>query len=383
MWLIGSMTADPDADMPQQTAFVEQGTFLDEVSASGKLKPLSSVIATPEVEGIVGEVWVSEGDVVTQGQVLYTIVNDELDKAIVQAQQGIDEAYNSVVLAQIAVDDAYHAKQVGSSYVPEEGEQAFDSRQADSAIRQAELSLSSAWTAYSNAQSTYDDAVATAAKRTVVSPINGSVVAVNIEPGKSLMSSGDSSASIPVQIADLSSMVVSVEVNEVDILKISAEQTATLSFSAIPDLIQEGKVIRIATVNTGSGDMGMGGGTVTYTVDIIIYEPDPRLKPGMTVKATIESQRIDNVLLVPLSAVTALSETEGLVYVVDPENPDAAPEECKVEILASNGLTMAVKGKLTQGDELLIAGDMGMMDMDTSASGLTVEVGSATMTTVE
>lgn len=384
MWLVSSMTADPNADIPLQTAYVEQGLFLDEVSASGKLKPISSVIATPEVEGIVGEVYVSEGDIVTEGQVLYTIVNDELDKAITLAQQGINEAYNAVVQAQIAVDDAYYAKQLGSSYVPEEGEQPFDTRQADSSIRQAELSLSSAWTAYSNAEAEYNDAVARAEKRTVLSPITGSVVAVNIEPGKNLMSSGGSSVTTPVQIADLSSMLVSVEVNEVDILKISADQTAQLTFSAIPDLVQTGKVIRIATVNTGGSegmDMGMSG-TVTYTVDIIIEEPDPRLKPGMTAKASIESQRIENVLMVPISAVTLLSETEGLVYVMNADDPDN-PEERSVEILASNGLTMAVKGKISAGDELIAGGDMGMMEMDMSSGGTVVMSDSSGQVIVE
>lgn len=370
-WFFASSAAGPTDDAPLPTALVERGTFSDAVSASGKLTPVSSVSATPEVDGLVGEVLVSEGDTVTAGQTLYTIVNDDLDKAVVQAQQGINEASNGVSQAQLAVDEAYRSKQAGinaaasASAVADEADAAggsaaptFDVAQADSAIKQAELSLASAQTALVNAQSAYDDAVAKAEKRTVVAAIDGSVVSVNIEPGKALANA--SGAASPMQIADLSQMTVSVEVNEIDILKIEAGQEAVLTFSAIPDLSLTGTVSRIATMNTGASDGASMGytGTVTYAVDLLITEPDPRLKPGMTAKASIESQKIENALMVPVSAVQTMSATEGFVYVVDPEDP-ANMEERAVEILASNGLTMAVKGSLAEGDEIMMVGDVG------------------------
>lgn len=372
-WFAGSMTEEPLEQGFTETTFVEKGMFLDEVSASGKLTPVSSVSATPEVDGLVGEVLVSEGDTVTAGQTLYTVVNGDLDKAVAQAQQGIDEANNGIKTAQLAVDDAYRVKRVGqeaaaeapTATVDEDGKEVvvpptpFDVDAADSAIRQAELTLSSAYSARDVAQAAYDDAVALTAKRTITSPIDGSVVKVDIEPGKSLGAAG-AAVSSPVQIADLSRMLVSVEVNEVDILKVTTEQTALLTFSAIPDLALEGVVNRIATVNTGMDD-GMGMGTVTYAVDILIEAPDPRLKPGMTAKASIETQKLENVLMVPLSAVMTFSATEGSVYVVNPDDPEN-PQERTVEILASNGLTMAVKGDLSENDEIMLVGGGGMLD---------------------
>lgn len=394
-WFFSSTAAGPAEDAPLPMAFVEKGTFSDSVSASGKLKPVSSVSATPEVDGLVGEVLVSEGDVVTEGQTLYTIVNDDLDKAVVQAQQGINEASNGVAQAQLAVDEAYRSKQAGinasaaaaeaakaadsaDSMGSSGGEAAaFDVAQADSAIRQAELSLESAQTALANAQSAYDDAVAKAEKRTVVSSINGSVVSVNIEPGKAIV--GSSGAASPMQIADLSQMTVSVEVNEIDILKVETGQDASLTFSAIPDLELIGTVSHIATVNTGASDGADMGytGTVTYKVDLLIEEPDPRLKPGMTAKASIESQKIEDALMVPVSAVQTTTEAGGIVFFVDPEDPTNVQERT-VEILASNGLMMAVKGSLKEGDAIMLVGDTGggsmVYDMDEGGSSSSMGV---------
>lgn len=384
-WYAADQTAKALENMAPQTAFVEQGTFTETVSASGNLQPVASVSATPEVDGIVGEVFVAVGDAVEEGQTLFTVVNDDLDKAVNQAAQDIEEAKNGVAQAQNAVNDAYHAKSAGQQAAAQAQAQAqaaaaaaaeagaaesfgelasFDEASADSSIRQAELALSNANLALQNAQTAYDEAVARAAKRTVTASIAGSVVAVNIEPGKALGAAGTSTTS-PVQIADLSQMTVSINVSEIDILKVSADQTAEVSFTAAPDLTLPATVVSIATTSTGSSDGSGGamyggqGGAVTYPVKLLIAEPDPRLKPGMTAKATITTTTIDNTLMVPISAVQSDGAGGSFVLVVtDSETQETAMRD--VEMVASDGLTAVVKGQVKAGDEIVVSGGMGM-----------------------
>ena len=370
-WYSADQAAKALENMAPQTAFVEQGTFVETVSASGNLQPVASVSATSEVDGIVGEVLVAEGDAVAEGQTLFTVVNDDLDKAVKQAAQGIEEAKNGVAQAQNAVNDAYHAKsaaaaakEAGAATPASDASGAsFDEAGADSAIRNAELALSSANLALQNAQSAYDEAVARAAKRTVTASIAGSVVAVNIEPGKALGATANAAAS-PVQIADLSQMTVSINVNEIDILKITADQTAEVAFTAAPDLTLPATVVSIATTSAGSGDAAGGamyggmGGAVTYAVKLLIAEPDPRLKPGMTAKATITTTTIENALKVPISAVQSDGAGGSFVMVLtDPETQGTEMRE--VEVVASDGLTSVVKGRVKAGDEVVVSGGMG------------------------
>ena len=392
-WCTADQAAKALQDRAPQAAFVEQGTFTETVSASGNLQPVASVSATPE------------------GQTLFTVVNDELDKAVKQAAQGIEEARNGVAQAQNAVNDAYHAKSAGQQAAAEAQAQAqaaaaaaseaataggsadatagqaagspasFDEASADSAIRSAELGLSNANLALRNAQSAYDEAVARAAKRTVTASIAGSVVAVNIEPGKALGAAAGAATS-PVQIADLSQMTVSINVNEIDILKITADQTAEVTFTAAPDLTLPATVVSIATTSAGSGDASGGalyggsmGGAVTYAVKLLIAEPDPRLKPGMTAKATITTTTIDNALMVPISAVQSDGAGGSFVMVVtDPETQDVAQR--KVEVVASDGLTSVVKGALKPGDQV-VAG--GMEGLGGAGGGYAVADGSSGM----
>lgn len=411
-WYVADQTAKALESMAPQTVPIEQGTFVDTVTASGSLQPISSVSATPEVDGIVGEVFVSEGDRVEAGQTLFTVVNAELDKAVSQAARGIEEARNGVAQAQNAVNEAYRAKAAGQQAVADARAQAqaladaqasaapgatapsspqapaaaptFDEGGADSAIRQAEIALNSANLALQSAQTTYDEAVARADKRTVTSSIAGSVVAVNIEPGKALGSTSAANPVSPVQIADLSQMTVSINVNEIDILKVSADQTAQVTFTAAPDLTLPATVVKIATTSAGAGDASAGasyggGGAVTYAVKLLIAQPDPRLKPGMTAKATITTTTIEDALKVPISAVQSDSSGKSFVMVVtDPETQ--AVEQRSVEVVASDGLTSVVKGRVKAGENVIIgslapAGDQGASSAAPGVSADAVAIG--------
>jgi multidrug efflux pump subunit AcrA (membrane-fusion protein) len=86
--------------------------------------------------------------------------------------------------------------------------------------------------------------------------------------------------------------------NEVDAAKVKAGQKVSLTFDAVDGLTIPGTVAEIDSVGTVSS------GVVTYDVKISFDKQDARVKPGMTVNATITTDSADNVLIVPASAVT-------------------------------------------------------------------------------
>ena len=104
----------PEEEHVPETAVVERTDFQNVISASGALKAGSTVIVTPEVDGIIEDVRVSEGQEVKEGDLLFTLKNDSLDKAVrdagqeVQsAQQGLASAQDGVSSAEAARDDAW------------------------------------------------------------------------------------------------------------------------------------------------------------------------------------------------------------------------------------------------------------------------------------
>lgn len=404
------MTYEPITDI----AFA--GSYIDAVDASGSLEPLSSTVITPTVDGTIAEVRVAAGQYVNEGDVLMVIDNPDLDLAIKEAQRNLDAAKESLASAKRSRDDAYKAAEQaraaqaaqpaaasagisllddggagdagsagdtgGGAFDLPAGDTGIDTQAADDAVKAAERSVESA-------QAAVDQAVAKAAERTVTSPLSGNVVAMNAQVGASALGSGsgsDSGAGGLMQIADLSKMKVTIQVSEKDIARVAAGQAATVTFPAFPDISLSGTVQNIASIATGSGGgTYMDGSSVTFAVDVLISEPDPRLKPGMTASVNLITEQLDNVVMVP---TMALQTDDGASYYVmvetDPETH--ASERRDVTVVTQNS-DWAVVGSaegadvnepdgasmlaspLADGDVIVISGGMGdMMGADTAVS---------------
>lgn len=351
-------TMDPIVDVPFQ------GTFTNQIDASGTLQPLSSTIVTPEVsEGQIASVNVSAGQTVKKGDVLFTIKNDNLDRIVTDAERELKTAKQALA----------DAKQTN----PDEKSGSFEVG--------PELSISQLSATVEEKQAIYDAAVAQAAKRTVTAPSDGSIVAMNAQVGTDLsnMAANGSSNGPLIQIADLSKMKVTVQVGEEDIARVAVDQMSSIMFPAFEGLTLEGRVTGIASIASSGSDVIMsydGGSSPTFAVDVLIDAPDARLKPGMTAEVSLITLKYDNVIMVPTSALqTDDGESYYVNVMTDPETQEM--ERRDVTVVTQNN-DYAVVGKpadapaeenpdmpvseLDGTETLVIAGgispDMGTMD---------------------
>ncbi|GAA0944666.1 hypothetical protein GCM10009559_42280 [Pseudonocardia zijingensis] len=90
---------------------------------------------------------------------------------------------------------------------------------------------------------------------------------------------------------------VVVPFNEADAASIVPNQKVNVSVDAVPDVTLEGTVLSVAPTGTAIS------GVVTYYATIVVQKSDPRLKDGQTVRATVVTEELDNVLTVPSAAV--------------------------------------------------------------------------------
>lgn len=358
--LSGQGSQAPEA--PQlQTTPVFRGEFSESVQATGAAQPLSSVVVTPEVDGIIESVNVAEGSTVSEGDVLLTVRNDELDRAVREAEIGVRSAKAGVSSAQESYNQTYKEYQKGPTYV-DNGDGTTTEVPASATwadVQQAATQIDSAKLTLESAQQTYDQAVAQAGKRTVTAPAAGSVVVMNAVQGAALgaggsVSGGDgTTTSGPlIQIADLSQMTVKVQVNEVDISRIAVGQAARVSFSALPGTLLDAEVTRISTVSSAD-PYGYNYGVVTYDVELLIPNPTPELKPGMTASVEILLQHVADTMTVPVSALATDDGMSYYVYVMtDPETQ--ACERREVTVSAQSATSAAVEGDLADGDLVVL-----------------------------
>lgn len=336
-----AINARPAGNNGPVTDMVTEGTFTTTVEAKGQLKPISSSVVSPSVDGTVDSINVQAGQSVNEGDVLMTIKNDELDRNVAEAQRAVAAAQEDLANAQKAAAAAQATPTTDVERASAAAAGAPAASGDTNAVSAAQRSLASA-------QANLDQANAKAASRTVTAPSSGSIVELNAKVGATvtggmIMGESDTSGGKQcMQIADLSKMKVTVQVGEKDIAKIAVGQSANVTYPAFPDIVSQGTVTAIASVANSDSTSG-GGGSVTFNVDILIEAPDARLKPGMTAEVSVVTEQLDDVVMVP---TMALMTEDGEHYYVNVATDDEGKQTRRVKVtVVTQNDNEAVVGK--------------------------------------
>ncbi len=316
------------------TATAEKGTLTSSVSASGNVVVDQSSNIDPTITGTVANLAVAVGDSVKKGQFLFNIDNDDLSVAVSKSEASLASAETSLENAKASKKSARVDLNAANSKNKAALKEKFEA--AEASIESAEKNLASARADLANQKSN-------AAERRVVSPIDGTVNAVNVKNGDDLskVSSGNA-RQVPVIIGDLGTMKSQVQVNEVDIAGVSKGQKVMMKLDALNNFETTGKVEKMDSLGT------LTSGVVTYNVTIDFDSLDPRIKPEMSISASIITDVKQNVLTVPSSAVKSQN---GGTYVQVLNG--TAPEQKNVTVGASNSTDTEIVSGLSEGDKVV------------------------------
>lgn len=105
--------------------------------------------------------------------------------------------------------------------------------------------------------------------------------------------------------------IATLSLNEVDAATVKVGDPVSLTFNAINNFTATGTVAEVDLVGTVSS------GVVSYGVKVSINTADSRINPGMSVNATITTNEIDGVLIVPSSAIKSQGN-QNYVQTFDP-----------------------------------------------------------------
>lgn len=316
---------------------VEKGTISASVSGSGNVVVDQEATIDPTIDGTVANLSVSVGDAVKKGQILFTLDNDQLDVSLANARASLKQAENAVVSANIAKDQA---REAFNTIV---GGTALNRNILKQKIAAAREGIVAAEQNLLASRLEYRKALDDAAKRRVVSPIDGTVNEINIKNGDDLATiSSGSSRVTPMILGDLSTMKASIDVNEVDISKVTVGQEAIVKIGALDGASLSGKVEKMDSLGT------IASGVVTYVVTIGFEKLDERIRPGMSVSAALVSEVKSGVLTVPNSAVKS-DATGTYVQVMK----GTTPEKRSVEVGISNSTSTEIVKGLEEGDRVV------------------------------
>jgi HlyD family secretion protein len=299
-----------------QTQEITRGELTVEITAIGTLEPLHSVEVGSEVSGTVAKVFVETNDTVVAGQVLAELDTELLRSELRRTTAASKAADASLVQVRVGAEAAqqelartrklHEAKVVSDSSL----EQAVTSyKQAAAAVSVAEAQADQARAAMASSKTQLDRTVITA-------PISGVVLARNVDPGQSVVSSLQ--AAVLFEVAEgLDHMSVDVEIDEADIGQVKAGQVADFTVAAWPDRVFGAVVHKVELAPKANSQV------VTYLACLHLDNPEGLLRPGMTATARVQTQTWTDALLVPNAALRwAPAEQADL--------PPPAPREGKL-----------------------------------------------------
>lgn len=323
-----------------RVAPVEQRGITQKVLAQGKVRARTQVDVASEIGGRVARVAVQIGDIVKPGDLLFALDDEQLKNAVEQLRVAYVGADAVVRRATLAVQEATRGVERDRALrdrgvLPEEQLKLSESR--------AELARADLKQAEANVERTRLDMqrASDALRRArVLAPIGGTIVAVGVEVGQvvsavqGLAGGGDAMSSLglgasasgpgaPVVIADLSELIVKLDVDELDVGQVKEGQRAVIRAQGLRDVTFEGTVERVGLMGRDQA------GAVLFVVEVGVREvleaPEPPsepsasevegrpatrpptardiLRPGMSAQAEIEVRHLPDARAIPMGAV--------------------------------------------------------------------------------
>ncbi len=204
-------------------------------------------------------------------------------------------------------------------------------------------------------QSILDDSKRNLGETEIRAPIAGIVVKKGIQVGElatGLSSFG--SGSTIVKIEDRGSMRVKLNMNEIDVAKLTLGMKATVDVDALPADQYTGKVNKIAPASTVSAAGAATDAVVRYEVEIFIDNPNERLRSGMSAKCSLAVIDRQGVLTLPVDYVKKEGRKAFAFFPPDnPKDPKAKAKQVSITIGAQSGSVLEITSGLKEGDKVV------------------------------
>ncbi len=279
-----------------RSATVEQGPVISLVTATGTINPVVSVQVGTQVSGMIKTLHADFNSVVKAGDVVAVIDPEPFKARRDQAASNLDMAKANVARAKTDLAQRKRELDRTKSLVAQQFVSENDVDVAITNFQSAEAQVNIVGAQVKQAEAALNAAELDLKYTIIRSPVNGIVVARNIEVGQTVASSF-ATPNLFLIALDLTKMQVDTNVSESDIGGMTEGKEATFTVDAYPGQRFSGTIrqVRLAPINVQN--------VVTYNVVVAVDNRDLRLKPGMTANVAIVVAQKDDVLKVPNSAL--------------------------------------------------------------------------------
>ena len=340
------------------TAKVVSDELEDTVLASGTMLASREVNVGAQATGQIKRIYVDLGDKVKKGDLIAEIDsttqtnalrNAEAQIALLQAQRRAKQALLKQAQLNLTRKQSLSQQDAGSRSDLEDAEAAVGTTSADlgaldAQIKQASISL--------------DTARVNLGYTKMTAPIDGTVIAIVLEEGRTV--NALQAAPTVIKLAKLDQILVRAQISEADVVRVKAGLPAYFTILGDPSHRYETTLRAIEPVpEVNQTDTKVTTATTTaiyYNGLFDIPNTDGRLRPLMTAQVNIVLNKVDKALIIPASALgkrdrktkaytVSVLETQG-------ETKKVVPRQVKIGL--NNRVQAQVLEGLKEGEEVVV-----------------------------
>lgn len=290
------------------------GTIEETIPANGKIQPVTEVKISPDVSGEIIKLNFEEGDAVKKGDLILQIKPDLYISAKDRAEASLNaiKAQYAQQQAQFIQSELNYRR---NKALYEKGTiSAADFEKSSAEYEIAKSQLTAAQYNVLSAEASLKEAKENLAKTSIYSPMTGTISKLSVEIGERVVGTSQMAGTEMLRIADLNRMEVLVDVNEMDIIRLSAGDTAIIEIDAYPNRKFSGTVTHVANSSKNSGNTLTADQATNFEVKVnidpksysdLLEEGNIPLRPGMSATVSISTIKKNDIITIPLQSVTA------------------------------------------------------------------------------
>ncbi len=185
---------------------------------------------------------------------------------------------------------------------------------------------------------------------TLRAPFDGVIAAVSVTEGQ--LTGGGMPA---MTLVDISRFHVAADVDEIDVAELAAGQPVEVTLDALPYVVLDGTIERIAPAAAVAMPTGLGMttmGVVSYDMTVTLDETDAPIRAGMSANATVIVEELTDILLIP-TWVVRIDRQTGQTYIYRRVG-EGQTERVDVQLGARGNGVVQVFGGLEEGDVVVL-----------------------------
>ena len=279
---------------------VENGTIVVKLEETGEIRPIKEIEIKSKISGKIVKFFFEEGDYVNSSDIIA-----EIEPDYSQAET-IARLKTNLELAQIRLENAEEdfiekQKLFEKNYISQNG---FDDVSDEQ--KRAQLAYQSALNQYELIKEIETENNVSK----IVSGASGTIIQKPVEEGEMVVSNAGSysAGTVIIKLADLERMLVTTQINEVDISKVEKEQKVKIQVDAYPYEKYSGTIKKIAAMAITHNNVK------AFPIEIEIDKVDEKLKPGMTANVTIIGEKREDIVVVPIRCIFSDEDGQDIIY---------------------------------------------------------------------